>query len=390
MMRYPQMNAPKPRQPTQPNRPRRPQPGGPRRKIPGDPRQRPIRPGKPRTPIQPGQGSSPWIGPKLPLRFNFPRPGKILPWLGVLDLLDSYGWQGGTRLDGGLDYAGWDVVVQCPFAGDSTQPANQHIEATSVSAYFNCGIFAFGPDISPYAQQAGANGGKTMETWHNCTSESPFPYYFFPGEWASIDGYAREDEIPAPLPYTISSPVAKPWPSPKPTPDDGPWYDPLDRPFPRVRPTPRKPPFEETPYRPKPESPEGTHFGPSRYERPKEEPKPRPNPKRAPRDKKERKYLGPVAQAIFAVWEASGEAKDFVESLADAVRDDKCKNGSFSQKSYCVYKHIDDIDWWKALENLLYNAVEDGVIGRISAKLETVGIGVGFDGKPYVMENFVR
>lgn len=66
------------------------------------------------------------------------------------------------------------ITVYCPWAGDPSQRALDHIGIENISAQFNCGIFPFpNPAVTP-----GPVTGNSYEVWGS--------YANFPGEWASI------------------------------------------------------------------------------------------------------------------------------------------------------------------------------------------------------------
>lgn len=72
-----------------------------------------------------------------------------------------------------FDAPGYSVIY-CPWAGDPSQRAIDHIGVENISAQFNCGIFAFpDPSVLP-----GPVTGTSYELWGS--------YPNFPGEWASI------------------------------------------------------------------------------------------------------------------------------------------------------------------------------------------------------------
>lgn len=105
---------------------------------------------------------------------------------------------------------------------------------------------------------------------------------------------------------------------------------------------------------------------------------------------KERKILGPWARALLAVWDASTEAQDLVDALADALPEGTCKGKGLSAKSYCVYANFHLINWRQAVQNIIYNAIEDGIAGRLIGRLEKAGVGIGFNGYAYLKRNYIQ
>lgn len=99
---------------------------------------------------------------------------------------------------------------------------------------------------------------------------------------------------------------------------------------------------------------------------------------------KERKTRSPWAAGLMAVWDAAGEAGDIVDAVGDAIPGKPCSQGSLSERSYCIVQNADKINLKQALQNLVANHLEDQAIGGILQKLDAVGIGVGFNGVPYV------
>jgi hypothetical protein len=77
--------------------------------------------------------------------------------------------------------------------------------------------------------------------------------------------------------------------------------------------------------------------------------------------------------AAITAYHGATEVNDFIESLADALPDGKCKNLPGFQRAACVASRWDEIDWWQAAKNVIANEVEDQVVGRSIGKLADAG-----------------
>lgn len=116
-----------------------------------------------------------------------------------------------------------------------------------------------------------------------------------------------------------------------------------------------------------------------------------PLPSPPPPYTKEKKKTGTGWNGLHAVWSAATETGDWVDAFFNALPA-KTRNGcggskaSIDQKASCVLNNLGEVDPWKALAGVIYNLGEDAFFGRINAALQSVGIGVGFNGVPYVLK----
>lgn len=111
----------------------------------------------------------------------------------------------------------------------------------------------------------------------------------------------------------------------------------------------------------------------------KEKPDPNPNARNQPRrrDEKERKKDVPsrVRAALGRVAAGYSEANDFVESLWKALpahvrRQYRWRSGTGPWvRARAVAENFDEIDWDKAIENLISNEIEDRLVGRSLGKI---------------------
>ena len=81
--------------------------------------------------------------------------------------------------------------------------------------------------------------------------------------------------------------------------------------------------------------------------------------------------------AIVSGYHNATEVNDFFESLADAIPGGACSKMPGFQRALCVLENFEDIDWDKAIENLILNQIEDKVIGTVMGQLGKTGGGYG-------------
>lgn len=351
----------------------------------------------------------PKVGPKLPFRFM-----RFHPALRLLSLLDFplYG-PSGPPLPGEYEFTP-EWIKAC----ELNPPPYDFGWQTGSIATTSCGVdfsdvpeFQYGDDLFV------ANGNS------NRARNITFGYSKAGGmrqdrQQVWYRAYADRDK---PLPvYKPGRIVITPYSEP--LPDLLPWLDPLTNPPGSTMPLVEVPPYEITPVRPRlnaPENPDWGYHEPERPTRPDPEspvapsgppwfggPPPGstaapprspqrgypqnsgPRPKRPKPGTKERKFTGPLAQAILAVWDAAGESKDFGEAILDALPEGTCAKGTYAQRMNCLYHNLDKVDWADAVKNVILNEIEDRSFGKIHQALDRVGIGVGFGGTPYVKQNF--
>lgn len=163
---------------------------------------------------------------------------------------------------------------------------------------------------------------------------------------------------PQPVPYRAipQRPVNDPWRAPGERPEVGPAPTPTPRP--RLRPRPRPRPGDRPSWdydwrpgeRPRPGGKPGFH---------------RPQP--PGKGEKEEKWNMPpwLKKAWDAAMDAT-EVDDFVDALFDALPDD-CQAGARGtiDKMGALYRCAGSIDPWKAVANVIGNAIEDGVVGPV-------------------------
>lgn len=89
---------------------------------------------------------------------------------------------------------------------------------------------------------------------------------------------------------------------------------------------------------------------------------------RPPRRKPEKKVklIGPIGTALAAGFHALTEWKDFVESIHAALpKKYQSKDKGLLPMENAIWKHFDKIDWDEAARNVLWNWVEDKIIGDL-------------------------
>lgn len=167
-------------------------------------------------------------------------------------------------------------------------------------------------------------------------------------------------------------------------------------PIPWQNPTPGRPPIPEPPpyLRPPPwrvipgYKPPWRETGPSPgIPGPAPVPVSPPRPTRPPPGIRERKTRNAWTRAgliLIGVFHELTEIQDYVDSFVDAM-DGTCDGArGLGGKIACIVDNPDKIDWEQAIINLVYNAIEDGIIGALHAALDRAGIGVGPNGQPYL------
>lgn len=70
----------------------------------------------------------------------------------------------------------------------------------------------------------------------------------------------------------------------------------------------------------------------------------------------------PLGRVIGAITETA----DIISAIYGAIPSKYRRKGVTIQgKADAIWKHFDEIDWWKAFQNLTENQIEDFVFGRI-------------------------
>lgn len=78
------------------------------------------------------------------------------------------------------------------------------------------------------------------------------------------------------------------------------------------------------------------------------------------------KLIGPIGSALAAGFHALTEWKDFVESIHAALpKKYQSKDKGLLPMENAIWKHFDKIDWDEAARNVLWNWVEDKIIGDL-------------------------
>lgn len=286
---------------------------------------------------------------------------------------------------------GWQL---CCDTGERPMDTYQHIGAGSTCSTFYCGLNGQVPNGQV---SDGINGYTTHRRFllGKRTSGSPTqtPYRHRTVQmW-----FLPFPEVHASPEYDEGGVKTLPKNEPLGLTDFMPSLDPLTRPG-RFLPTPLPLPVRLVTNRPiRTDTDETTQTGPDT----KTDPKPlEPElPHSPPGYVRERKFMGPWARAVFAIWSAATETPDLVEAFYDALPDDlKCPGArTIDQKAKCFIDAMpelfndreDFLVWLEVVENLAYNYVEDYVAGTISRKLNDAGLGSGFGGTPYVKQNFI-
>lgn len=156
-----------------------------------------------------------------------------------------------------------------------------------------------------------------------------------------------------------------PWRRTGPRPGENPWRDPRRAPLPRARPwrrpDPRRP--SETP---------GIEVDPTPRGRPRIDPvvvRRKPPPARVREKKVPINSAG--RRVLIRVIDGITEGKDFIEALEKSLPKD-CQTGRNSplqDKIAALFECSDQIDFCKAVEELVKNQVEDAIFGRAGSKL---------------------
>lgn len=156
------------------------------------------------------------------------------------------------------------------------------------------------------------------------------------------------------------------------TPIQSPVVDPVPIPYPLIpgrQPNPWRSPTEQTQ--------RGYDLAPRASDYPLPGPNVRPGQavKRPPgkKEKESKLLLGPhPASVIGRAISAVSEFGDFIDSLHKALpRKYRSKRRGRYWEGQAVYRHLDKVDWAKAIKNLIENEAEDrffGSIGRLNAK----------------------
>lgn len=155
-----------------------------------------------------------------------------------------------------------------------------------------------------------------------------------------------------------------------PTVPDAPWFDPVEEPGP-AGPAPAPAP----PYTPP---------APARYQVPalQWELSPKTATKITIRrtvhtkvkDKSKKVRLPYWMAVAIGAYHSATEVNDFIESLADAMPDNRCSKLPGFQRLACVIENWRHIDPAKAAANVLWNEVEDRLVGRAMGALARTGI----------------
>lgn len=91
----------------------------------------------------------------------------------------------------------------------------------------------------------------------------------------------------------------------------------------------------------------------------------RARPERGKPEKKVR-LMGPIGTALAAGFHGLTEWKDFVESIHDALpKKYQSKNGGLLPMENAIWKNFDKIDWAQAVQNVIWNQIEDAIIGGL-------------------------
>lgn len=183
------------------------------------------------------------------------------------------------------------------------------------------------------------------------------------------------------------------------------WIDPLPQPIQVPLPVPVAPPYELIPERkPNPDRVERSDWGydapplPGQAQPlPEPVPYPMPRPARPPSNVRERKVLSAKAKIVFYLWDKATEAPDWVDAFYEALPDDLRRDlenahgrpPNLITRAKWTYDHYQEIDLETAFENAVYNLVEDAAAGRINKLLNDAGVGSGFGGQPYILQEFL-
>lgn len=138
---------------------------------------------------------------------------------------------------------------------------------------------------------------------------------------------------------------------------------------------------------------------------PKPDPRTRPYPYFPPPNNrpgypdfgKQKKTRSPWVAGLFAVWSVATEVPDWVDAFWDAFPQwwrDKMQAGwhrpfSIDEKVWLMLNNLELIDSAVALQNVLWNLGEDAIAGKLIGVLDSVGIGVGFNGTPFLKNKHI-
>lgn len=295
---------------------------------------------------------------------------------------------------GDWDYAGagWTECWKC---GDNP-PAFSRMQSTANCSTFVClDLQTYNGEVEAGTDIQVPSGVRRIftgpgRTWDN--TQQKWLRMRFERHWA------RSDQVPEHTIPWVPGEKTQAVPRPAPTlPEYMPWLDPDLIPPGQFLPQPPIPPPFPLINWPRPgrqvgNRPSGTaRDDPSDRTKPTPQTKPQSRPRRPTKSEtmsglRERKIFGPWARGLLAVWSAATEAVDYVDALFEALPKGTCKGGGLAAKSYCVYRNFHLINWKQAVQNLVYNAIEDGIAGRIIGALDRVGIGVGFNGVVYLKQ----
>lgn len=150
-----------------------------------------------------------------------------------------------------------------------------------------------------------------------------------------------------PLPWQIP----EPFPSRPPQPVEREIGNGIPRPKPRYKPY-HKPGIE-------------TDITPDGMSRPTERPHARVKPRPGERERKGDTPLDMALQAVAALYDATTEANDVVNVIAESIRGQPCSRGGIAQKMGCIYQNLDKLDVWEMTLGLARNHYEDKIYGRV-------------------------
>lgn len=393
-MRYPATNRQVVPWPLSEPRPRRRTGPFPRRPLPRVPPRLPVwRPPPtpmPRYPLPPARGPMPITSPpQVPIPGGLGGlvirgAGRLVPWIGVGMLAyDVWRWWQGRQ---GLDMRGWEVTVECGERPDYPQRFAYH------PTYLNyCGNGGIGTINNGYGTPqellADRPNSHAFGYWQERSSiSSAFVRKY---EKVSEDAHP-EGPIEVNMPSAYLPPVMPYYP---------PWIDPLQMPINQPMPTPVPPPYRWIPRR-RPNPYRSPTEQSQRGNRVETAPTPRPyaRPRPAGRGTKERKVLSSVATAVLTLWSAATEVPDWVDAFYDALPEELREAArrefegkpNVSIRAYMVYRYFEYVDLNQALQNSLWNIIEDATAGEIHRLLRKAGLGVGFQGQAYVRQDFLR
>lgn len=316
---------------------------------------------------------------------------RLVPYIGVgLLLYELYQWYKSTA--GGWAFpAGWSRHHLTPWVPHPTK--GWHSRTYKVHSHTNCRDIGSQPLGSTNTSVNGfgtPNGiritDESMQVLIGPRNSSSVGRYDVREAWA-------RDEASASFPGPVEIPWQNPAPRPPVLPEVPPWLDPLPMPIGVPLPVPSAPPYRVIPYR---------RFNPHRSPTEQSirangksapEPVAPSNPKKTPPNTKERKVMSRAAQAILAVWSAATELPDWVDAFYDALPEARKKElerrlgrkPTMTERANWAYRYLEDIDIGEVTDNAARNVMEDAVVGFGIGKMRDVGLGIGFNGLPYVL-----